>query len=224
MPPKPRHRALPLSRERIETTALDLIERAGLAAFSTRKLAAELGCEAMSIYHHFPSRGHLMDALLDRVIGTIALPSGSLPWLDRLRLASLAFRETALRHPEFFRFMGLHRLNTPAGLGLLEWMLRAFRDGGFDTEMTARLFRALSYYVVGAALDETSGYARGPSAVVPVPEDTVRRDHSLVAAVNPFFKAEHHAATFVLGLDMLLEGIARRAPQLQHTGRHGTGQ
>ena len=213
MPPaKPRPKSLPLSRERIETAALDLIERAGLAAFSTRKLAAELGCEAMSIYHHYPSRGHLMDALLDRVVAAIALPPESLPWRERLRQAAFAYRDMALRHPEFFRFVGLHRMNTAAGLGLLEWALRAFRDGGFDAEMMARLFRSWSYYVVGAALDETAGYAKGPSAVVPVPADLVRRDYPLVVAVNPFFQPAQHAATFALGLDMLLEGIARRAP------------
>ncbi len=48
---------------------LELIEADGLEAFSTRKLAAKLGCEAMSIYHYFPSKAHLMDALLDRLVG-----------------------------------------------------------------------------------------------------------------------------------------------------------
>jgi AcrR family transcriptional regulator len=59
----------PLSAERIEQAALALIEIEGVEGFSTRKLAAELGCEAMSIYHYFPSKGHLMDALVDRVMG-----------------------------------------------------------------------------------------------------------------------------------------------------------
>ena len=45
----------PLSSERLELAALELIEEEGMAAFSTRRLAARLGYEAMSIYHYFPS-------------------------------------------------------------------------------------------------------------------------------------------------------------------------
>lgn len=80
----------PLSAERIEHTALDLIEREGMAAFSTRKLAAELGCEAMSIYHYFPSKGHLLDALVDRVVGTeMTVPEGDVRhWRPALEAAA----------------------------------------------------------------------------------------------------------------------------------------
>src|SRR3569623_1480289 len=60
----------PLSSERIELAALALIETEKMAAFSTRKLAAKLGYEAMSIYHYFPSKGHLMDALVNRIVAT----------------------------------------------------------------------------------------------------------------------------------------------------------
>ena len=55
--PRPRE---PLTRERIVEAALAVVEAEGLAAFSTRKLGERLGCEAMSIYHHFPSKQHLL--------------------------------------------------------------------------------------------------------------------------------------------------------------------
>jgi len=208
---RPAKRA-PLSRERIELAALDLIERDGLRAFSTRKLASELRCEAMSIYHHFPSKAHLMDALLDRVVGELELPPADMPWLDRLRGAAFGFRAMALRHPAFFQAIAMHRMNTRVGLGALEGIIGIFRQGGFDDQMTARLFRAFSYFLVGAALDETAGYAKGPSAVEPVSDEVVRREFPLVAAAGPYFQPRHHEATFVAGIDMLLEGIARRAP------------
>ncbi len=56
------HRPALLSRqttrphEEIVTTALTFIEEEGLEAFSTRKLGARLGLQAMSLYHYFPSR------------------------------------------------------------------------------------------------------------------------------------------------------------------------
>ena len=55
-----------LSRDMIEDAAFEVIEREGLSGFSMRKLAAALGCEAMSIYHHYPSQAHLYEALVDR--------------------------------------------------------------------------------------------------------------------------------------------------------------
>jgi AcrR family transcriptional regulator len=197
----------PLSKDRIEEAALELIERDGLEGFSTRKLAAELGCEAMSIYHYYPSKTHLLDALFDRVIAGLPPDDPTLAWRKRVEDSVIAYRETAHRYPRFFQFIALHRHNTRTGLAWLERMLSILRDAGLDTETTARFFRAIGYYVIGGVLDETSGYAKGYSAAEPVPDDEVARDFPLVVAVNPWFKPAEHDATFRLGLDTLLDRV-----------------
>src|SRR4029078_11038578 len=107
---------VPLTQERIVTAAADVLEEVGLEAFSTRKLAERLGCEAMSIYHHFPSKAHLMDALLDRFMDSVAIPPTDAPWQDRLRGLVTGMRRAAMARPEFFRYAALHRLNTEGGL------------------------------------------------------------------------------------------------------------
>jgi AcrR family transcriptional regulator len=212
----------PLSKERIEDAALELIERDGLEAFSTRKLAAALGCEAMSIYHYFPSKAHLMDALFDRVIGGLPPDDPSLPWRERLKRSVLAYREQAHRHPRFFQFVALHRHNTRVGLAWLERILHTLREGGLDAERTARFFRVLGYYVVGGVLDETSGYAKGFSAAEPVPDEEVARDFPEVVTANPWFKPAEHEATFMLGLDALLDRLeAAAAVTRSADGRRG---
>jgi AcrR family transcriptional regulator len=203
----------PLSRERIEIEALKLIEREGYDGFSMRKLAAELGCEAMSIYHYFPSVAHLRDALLDRCVAATRRAPRDLPWIDRLRETAHAYRETALAYPRFFQQVVTHRMNTAAGLRYLEEVLEIFRDAGFDTETAARLFRAMGYYMAGAALDEAVGYSRGASAVDPVPADVAARDYPLITAVNPYFREGQRPATFDLGLEIVLDGIMRLAPR-----------
>lgn len=199
----------PLSRERIEIAALQLIERDGLDGFSIRKLATDLGCEAMSIYHHFPSKAHIMDALIDRAVSGMAIPSPSLPWQERLRRFAWEYRAMALRYPKFFQFAALHRMNTATALRVIDAAVAVFRDAGFDLEMSARLFRVWGYYVAGGSLDEAAGYAKGPSAVEPVADDVAARDYPEITAVNPFFKPQHHETTFALGLDILIEGAER---------------
>ena len=182
----------------------------------------------MSIYHYFPSKAHLMDALLDRVVSEMSLPSEDLPWRGQIRHVAFEFRAMAHRHPQFFQFMVLHRMNTAQALGFLDRVIAIFDRAGLETERSARFFRAIGYYVSGAALDETSGYAKGPSAAEPVPSEIAARDFPHIAAINPFFKPEHHEATFVAGLDILLDDgspprskKARRANPVKRGGQRG---
>ena len=52
-----------LSGERIATEAMALVDEGGIDALSFRTLAARLRCQAMSLYHYYPSKQHLIDAL-----------------------------------------------------------------------------------------------------------------------------------------------------------------
>ena len=63
--------------------------------------------------------------------------------------------------------------------------------------------------LTGAALDETAGYAKGPSAAEPVSNETIAANFKHLAAAAPYFQPEHFQATFESGLEMLLEGIRR---------------
>jgi AcrR family transcriptional regulator len=197
----------PLSRERIENAALELIERHGLQAFSQRALARALGIEAMSLYHWYPSQLELLNALLDRVLAELTVPStGTVK--QRLRAASLSFREMARRHPAFVGgFVLPHRFNTETGLAVLESMLQVFRDAGLGDEQVARRFRSWMHFLLGALLDETAGYSRGPGATNPPSDDTVAERFPLVAALGPYNKPKHHEAQFRFGLEAVLRGL-----------------
>ena len=188
--------------------------REGLDGFSFRKLAEDLHCEAMSIYYHFPSKAHLFDAMVAHCLKKFGLLPDDGQWRAALRHGFTEFRQIAHRNPAFFHFMALYRMNTAEGLGMLEKVLGIFRRAGFSPEQSAKYFRLLSYYVVGAALDETNGYAKGPSAAEPVPDDVVARDYPTVAMVGPYFKPGSFDATFFTGLDLLLDGI-----EMAHKGR-----
>jgi AcrR family transcriptional regulator len=197
----------PLSPERIARAALALIEREGLGGFSQRALARALGVEPMSLYHWYPSQLDLFNALFDRVVGTLTVPSHGTP-LERLRAVSLDFRALALRHPAFVSgFVLPHRFNTPVGLSLLESMLRVFHDAGLDPRAAGRRFRIWMQFLMGALLDETTGYAKGPGAVTPPSDQEVAERFPLVAALGPYNKPSHHEAQFKAGLQAVLRGV-----------------
>jgi AcrR family transcriptional regulator len=198
-----------LSREMIEDAAFEVLEREGLAGFSMRKLAAELGCEAMSIYHHFSSQAHLHEALVDRLMGSLVIPDAGLPWRQRMRIAMQDFRRIGRDHPAFAPFLVTYRMNSPTCLTWLNGVLGLFEAGGFGPELSARLFRTAGYYLMGAILDETSGYAKGPSAVTAVGDEQLARDFPKVAAAGRYFGTAEFDRTFDLGLDMLLDEMER---------------
>ena len=198
-----------LSREMIEDAAFPVIESEGLAAFSMRRMASALGCEAMSIYHHFPSQAHLYEALVDRQISAIVIPDASMPWRERIRVGMQEYRRVATEHPAFAPFVVVYRMNSPACLAKLDSVIGLFEAGGFGPELSARLFRAASYYLMGAILDETAGYAKGPSAVTTVSDEQLARDFPSVMTAGAYFGRAGFDKTFELGLEMLLDEMER---------------
>ena len=204
---KPSHKREPLSRERIVLKALALVEREGLHGFSFRKLADDLHCEAMSIYYHFPSKAHLFDAMVANCLGKIEWLPDDAPWRKALRHCFASFRKVTHQHPAFNQFLVVYRMNSLEGLGMLEKILGIFLRAGFSAEQAARYFRLTGYYFMGATLDETSGYAKGPSAAEPVSDAVIARDYPTVVSVGPYFKPGSFDDTFFTGLDLLLDGI-----------------
>jgi AcrR family transcriptional regulator len=203
-----------LSRERIVEAALGLVDQHGLPALTFRRLGAALDREAMSIYHYFPSKRHLLDALVERTLEGIGEPPADLDPIGRLRFLGLEYRAMAHRYPGFFPYAALHRLNMPAGVAFIERMLGHFRAAVPDDRLAAQAFRIFGYYVVGAALDETAGYAAGPSAAQPVSDEYIARECPQLAESAPYFKATWFDSTFELGFEMLLKGIAEARSSL----------
>lgn len=196
-----------LSLERIQRSALELIEKQGLPAFSQRALARELGVEAMSLYHWYPSQLDLLNGLLDRVLQDLHVPKSGTP-AERLRAAAHAFRAVACRYPAFVGgFVLLHRFNTERGLQVLQDMLEPFHDAGLRGEQAALRFRAWMHFMMGALLDETVGYTKGPGATRPLPDTELAERFPLVVALGPYNRAAHHEAFFNFGLEAVLAGL-----------------
>ena len=90
----------PLSRERILRTALDLADRDGFEACTMRKLGAELGVEAMSLYRHVTSKDDLLSGLVDLVFAEVEVDEpGTTKWRPAMRGRAHSHRAAMNRHP-----------------------------------------------------------------------------------------------------------------------------
>ena len=105
-----RARRAPLTREAVLRRAVALADADGLPAVTMRRLAEELGVEAMSLYHHVPGKEALLDGMAELVFeemveATAALPGVDAVWAEAgrwfavVRERVLAARSVLLRHP-----------------------------------------------------------------------------------------------------------------------------
>jgi len=210
-PQKRRHRKPDLSAEKIAVEAMALVDEGGLDALSFRALGKRLGCEAMSLYHYYPSKQHLIDALVNICIAETPVPGPDFPSRARMTEFCLRYRATVLRHPGFAPVLTTHRLNHREGLAWLEAGLGILSDLHVGYDRKARFFRVLSYYLTGAVLDEALGYAKGPSAADPVPGEEYARDFPEILGVGAYFGPENHLDFFLTGLNVLLDWIERES-------------
>ena len=91
-----------LDVDRIVAAAVRLADAEGLAALSMRRVAADLGVGAMTLYSHVPGKGELVDLMLDAVLAELypdeaVLTSGA--WRDRLTTVARANWAFFVRHP-----------------------------------------------------------------------------------------------------------------------------
>jgi len=152
---------------------------------------------------------HLFEAMVDRLVSQLRMPDPDLPWRQRMRIAVLDYRRIGREHPAFATYFLTYRMNSPTCLAYIDNIVGLFNDGGFSPEMAARLFRAVGYYLGGALLDETAGYAKGPSAVTTVSDEQLARDFPNIAAAGRYFGKGEFDTTFDLGLKMLLDEMER---------------
>ena len=92
-----------LDVDRIVSSAVRLADSEGLAALSMRRVAAEIGVAAMTLYTHVPGKSELVDLMHDAVLGEVypAPPAGD--WRARVAAAAPADWELFLRRPRSAR-------------------------------------------------------------------------------------------------------------------------
>src|SRR5678816_2585028 len=94
-----RVRRKPLSRERVLRAAIELADADGIEALSMRKLARELGVEAMSLYNHVANKDAILDGIVEVVAAEAEFPADETEWKSAIRQSAIATRDMFVRHP-----------------------------------------------------------------------------------------------------------------------------
>jgi AcrR family transcriptional regulator len=211
-------RRAPLTRERVLAAAIDLADRDGIASLSMRKLAQELGVEAMSLYHHVANKDAILDGLIDLVFGEIDLPVGEADWKAAMRRRAISAREVLRRHPWATGLMESRSTPGPATLRHHDAVLGILRNAGFPLELAAHAYSLLDSYIYGFALQETSLPFNTPEETAEVAQAMMAEfpadayPHLTEIAVEHVLQPGYsYAGEYLFGLDLILDGLERLA-------------
>jgi AcrR family transcriptional regulator len=216
----------PLNRDGVLTAAIALVDAEGIQALTMRRLAADLGIEAMSLYYHLPGKEGLLDGLAEAVVGEINVAADGVAgdggtaqeWRGLLRRRFLAAREVMLRHP-WAPGLLTSRTTVPAGvMRYYEQILATLVGGGFTYRLAHRALHAFGSMPLGFV--QETFQPGGPDASDGENVDLAAMAESL-PHLTAMVAAELHAVDdpmlgwcdsqteFEFTLDLLLDGLDR---------------
>jgi AcrR family transcriptional regulator len=145
------------SRAEITAVALDIADREGLDAVSMRRVAAELGTGAASLYRYVETREELLDLMTDATAVEYTLPPLTGDWLADLAAVGEQSRTILRRHPWLPGLILTRPVISPNGIAVLEHVLAALagHPAGLQAKMEA--FAMLNGLTAAFVLHEISG-------------------------------------------------------------------
>ena len=86
-----------LNRKRVLDTALQLADEHGIGSLTMRRLASELGVEAMTLYYYVANKDEILDGILEAVVGEMEVPSADGDWKGNLRGMAISAHDVLVR-------------------------------------------------------------------------------------------------------------------------------
>jgi AcrR family transcriptional regulator len=206
----------PLNRERVLHAAIALADERGAHELTMRKLAKELGVEAMSLYNHVANKDDLLNGMVDIVFGEIEVPSPGGDWKAELRKRAVSTRDALNRHRWAIGEMEGRTHHGPNNLRLHDAVLGCLRAAGFSVEMTVHAYSVQDAYIYGFALQQSDMSSETPEDFAAEAQRQMR-DYAAALADYPHlvevvggYVAESgydYEAEFLFGLDVVLDRL-----------------
>ena len=206
----------PLTRERVLRAAIALADERGAQELTMRKLAQQLGVEAMSLYNHVANKDDLLDGMIDIVFSEIDAPAAGGDWKAELRKRAISTREALNRHRWAIGEMEGRTSHGPNNLRVHDAVLGCLRAAGFSLEMTVHAYSVQDAYIYGFALQQSDMSSETPDDFAAEAQRQMR-DYAaaladyphLVEVVGGFVaKAGYdYEAEFLFGLNLILDRL-----------------
>ncbi|HLS39640.1 MAG TPA: TetR/AcrR family transcriptional regulator [Ornithinicoccus sp.] len=192
-----------LSRQRIRDAALDLIDARGLAGFSMRQLAAELGVSAPSLYSHYATREEVLDDVVDLVVADVDTSGFDRGWREGVLTWARSYREALVAHPHVAPLVASGAQHREQFLAMADRVHGGLVGAGWPPRRATEISGAVKFLVIGAACTPfASGFSDDPS-VYAGRFPNLAQAHRLRAQA-----ARIDRDAFELGLTAFVEGLA----------------
>ena len=221
---------IPLSRDRVLRAAVRVADEGGLESLTMRRVAEELGAEAMSLYYHVAKKEDILDGLVDVIAAEIndaverlPEPSRGTGWKTAIRRRILSAREVFLRHPWAPGVFEERAGASPAVLRYYDGLVGLMRDGGFSYDLIHHALHALGSRALGfsqepfAPGDGPCGPGGGAGTAAPPPdaEQMAAQFPHLAGMMAEIVHDDPDStlgwcddqAEFEFGLDLILDGL-----------------
>jgi len=217
LPAKTRDEArVPMSRERVLRAAVELADAGGIASLTMRRLAQELGVEAMTLYYHVANKDEILAGMVDLVVEEMELPPADADWKAALRRTATSSFEVLLGHPWAASLILSRTSVSRARLRHMDAILGSLRRAGFSPEMTDHAYHALDSHIMGFALWVVSMNLGSDEQLAAMAADfleELEREEMphLAEHVEQHLKPRdpEDEGEFAFGLDLILDGLER---------------
>lgn len=199
-----------MARPRTALLDVDLIVDAALKItdatgdFTIAQLASKLAVHPSSLYHHVSGRDEVIDRMRARIGRTIDNSGfGTAPWDEAMQTLAWSYRAAFARHPGSIRLFATSRIRDRESLSEYERIADGLHTAGFTWPEVLPVIVAFDNFVIGSALDMSSG----GNPYTPDPQ----MHPALSAAVGELGTRRTPAdVAFEVGLSAMLTGLRHR--------------
>ena len=197
------------TREQVVDASIRLADADGLDAVTMRRVAAQIGAGAMSLYTYVPDREHLIDLMVDAVAAESALPALTGDWRADLFALFSAQRDLMHRHPWLPGALSGRAMTGRNLLAFLEHGLGALEPTGLPGATRMTLIGMFTGFVATYVTGERAGVTTSAEQAAQITSVVAGGDFPRLAAVV----AENGgpAPDFTRVADWVITGLVRQA-------------
>lgn len=195
-----------LTRDKLVSAALALIDKTGADAITMRSLADAVGVTPMALYNHFSSKRDLLAAIAENVLSAAQFDGRHAKWRDQVRHCFDVFRKLCLEHPGLPRLLEFDGAAPASVFAPMEITLRALHDAGLDDVDSVRTYFLLTGFTLAQA-----AYQTRPIADLE-PSEKIRTERIAGHGYKTTERLELPAtwdfdASFTFGIALILNGV-----------------